>query len=185
MGSIPTSFRSTTDFGQLTGIDPLAGLRCPEEVTGTVTIERGEPTLGMDHMSDRRHYGSRRFLLDQLRVINLTGGVVQNDNQIQLPLVLKPSMLAAVDVEQHPRNRPTRPTPPVRAALPSCGDQTRRLQRLLHPRVAIVDAVLFAQFFMKMPHVEIRVPVAIQTEHSLQLFHWNTLRTRTVMPVVV
>src|SRR5262249_45929344 len=104
---------------------------------------------------------------------------------IQLPFVLKPSMLAAVDVEQHPRNRPTRPTPPVRAALPSCGDQTRRLQRLLHPRVAIVDAVLFAQFFMKMPHVEIRVPVAIQTQHSLQLFHRNTLRTRTVMPVVV
>src|SRR5262247_2206006 len=74
-------FQSTTDFGQLTGIDPLAGLRCPEEVTGTVTIERGEPTLGMDHVSDRRHYGSRRFLLDQLRVINLTGGVVQNSRR--------------------------------------------------------------------------------------------------------
>src|SRR5262249_5743387 len=91
-------FQSTTDFRQLTCIAPLASLRCPEEVTGTVTIERGEPSLGMDHVSDRRHNGSRRFLLDQLRVINLTGGVVQNDNQIELPFVLKPSMLAAVDV---------------------------------------------------------------------------------------
>jgi len=77
--------------------------------------------------------GSRRSLFDQLSVINFTGPVVQYDNPIQLPFVLKPSMLTAFDVQHHARNRPSRPRSSVPTTLPLCGYQAGALQQLLHP----------------------------------------------------
>jgi hypothetical protein len=40
----------------------------------------------------------------QLRVVDLAGGVVEDHGQVVPALVLKPLVLAAIDVQQHPRS---------------------------------------------------------------------------------
>src|SRR5688572_2161840 len=57
---------------------PVRGLRRSEEITGAIAVGRGEPSFGLHHVPNRRQDGPRRLLLDQLRVINFTGRVVQD-----------------------------------------------------------------------------------------------------------
>ncbi len=108
-----------------------------------------EDAFAFDDLAQRGHHRGRRFLLDQLRVVDLAGGVVQDHDQVVPALVLKPLVLAAVDVQQHPRQRPPWPSLAMRAALAPLGDQPRALQRLLDPGVAQMDAVLLASFSWK------------------------------------
>jgi len=42
--------------------------------------------------------------------------------------------------------------------------QTGRLKRLLHPRVAQSDTMFLAELLMKLPHVQIEVPVPMQAQ---------------------
>ena len=41
-------------------------------------------------------------------------------------------------------------------------------KRRLHPRVAELDPVLFAQLLVKVPHVEVEVLLPVQLQHLLQ-----------------
>ena len=66
-------------------------------------------------------------------------------------------MLAAVDVQQHPRHGPPRPPPPVRPAPVPLRHQAGSLQRLLHPGVAQLDPVLLPQLLVEVPHVQVEV----------------------------
>jgi len=63
-------------------IDFLAGLRRIEKVTATVAVKRAEQTPRCDHRAQPSHHRARRFLLHQLRVVDLAGGVVQNHDQV-------------------------------------------------------------------------------------------------------
>jgi len=49
------------------------------------------------------------------------------------------------------------------------------LQRLLHPAVAQLDAFGFPQLFMEVPHVEVRILVAVQSQHALGGRHRDSM----------
>jgi hypothetical protein len=52
----------------------------------------------LDHLAHRWHQGARSFLLHQLRIVDLASGIVQQSDQIVVPPIPKPGMLAGVDV---------------------------------------------------------------------------------------
>src|SRR5438309_3824925 len=104
--------------------------------------------------SKRSHDRPRRFLFDQLCVVNLARGVIQNDDQVIPAVVLQPAVLAAIDVQQHARKRPPLSTPPMRSASAAPFHQPRPLQYLLHPCVTQLQVVLALQFLVKMPDAE-------------------------------
>ncbi len=121
----------------------LAGLRRHEEVAPPVAVQGAEQPLGFDHFPQPRHHRPGRFLLHQLRVVDLAGGVVQDHDQVVPPLVAEPLVLAAVDVQQHARQRPPLSPSPMLSAPPvRLATRPGSLQRLLHPGVAQLDAVL-------------------------------------------
>jgi len=68
-----------------------------------VGIERTEHALPFDHRTQPGHHRGGRFLLGQLRIVDLAGGVVQDYDQIVPAFILKPLMIAAVDVQHHAR----------------------------------------------------------------------------------
>src|SRR5712672_3116849 len=76
-----------------------------------------------------------------------------------------------IGVSPHARHRPPFSSPAVLAAFSSARHQPRSLQRLLHEGVAQMDAMLFAELLMKVPHVQIEVGVPVQTQHLLHLGH--------------
>ena len=134
-----------------------------------VGIERTEQPLLFNHCPQPGHHGGGRFLLGQLRIVDLAGGVVQDHDQVVPALILKPLMIAAVDVQHHPRQR-TPLTPLAMHAAPGLAlHQTGSLQRLLHPRVAQPDLMFLAELLMKVPHVQIEVLVPIQAQNLFGL----------------
>ena len=165
-----------TDFGLRKGLDHLDAVRTTfqaftdhrptrrrrlKKVARPITVERAESPLPLHHFPQRRHHRARRFLLHQLRVVGLAGGVIQHLDQVIPTLVLKPLVPASVQVQQHPRQRPPRSPLAMHAPLPPLLHQPRPLQRQLHPRVAQLDAVPFLQLLVKMPHVQVRILLLI------------------------
>jgi hypothetical protein len=108
-------------------------------VESTLTRPWPEPTLLLHHRSQRGHDRQGRFFIDQLRVIDLTGGIVEYHDQV-VPLIGKPRGLARVDVRHHSRDRPAWLLSAVFASL-CCFHQPHQLQRLFDPRVAELDVV--------------------------------------------
>src|SRR6516165_5886422 len=83
-------------------------------------------------------------------------------------MILKPSVRAAVQMEQHPRQRPTGTPTSMHSSFAALPYQPGGLQGLLHPGVTQPHVMLFTQLLVKMPHVEIRVLLLIQPQ---DLFH--------------
>jgi hypothetical protein len=149
-----------------------------KKVTAPVTVERAKQTLDLDHFPQPGHHRACRFLFHQLRVVNLTGGIVQNHNQIVPALVAKPLVLAAVNMQQHPRYGPPLAPPAMLASLAPPGHQPGPLQRLLHERVAQLNLMLLFELLVKVPHIEIEVFLAIEPQHLFHLLHRHPLITR-------
>ena len=93
-------------------------------------------------------------------------------------------MPAAVDVQQHPRQRPPRTPLAMHSALAPPRHQPRSLQALLHPGVAEFDLMLARQLLVKMPHVQIEILLPIQPQHLLHHRHRHPLRRRLAAPPV-
>src|SRR5712692_423788 len=143
----------------------LPGLRRQPEVTGPIAIQSAENPAPLHHLAQRLKHRLGRFLLHQLRVIDLAGGVIQHHDQVVPLLIPQPAMRTAVDVQQHPDHRSPLAPPPMHAALPRLDRQPRSLQRQLHPGVAELDPVLLAQLLVKVPHTEIAILLPIQPQH--------------------
>src|SRR5260370_15432715 len=93
-------------------------------------------------------------------------------------------MLAAVDVQQHPGQRPPRPLLPVHPALPPLGHHPRPLQQPLHPAVADLHLVLGLQLLVKVPHVQIEILLPIQPQNFLHHRHRHFFGRRFSPPPV-
>ena len=98
-------------------IDLAAALRRIPEMGSAVGIERAEQPLPFDHRPQPGHHRGRCFFFGQLRIVDLAGGVVQDHDQVVPALILKPLVIAAVDVQHHPRQW-TPLTPPAVHAAP-------------------------------------------------------------------
>src|SRR5262249_6499166 len=105
-------------------------------------------------------------------------------DQIVPPLVPKPLVLTAVNVQQHARHRTPFSPPPILAALLAPCHQTGTLQRLLHPRVAQLDPVLLAKFLVEVPNVQVVVAFLIQPQNFLCRLQGHTLFARLVLPPI-
>src|ERR1700756_1843518 len=157
----PQLFQRPSKLRDMALIHLAASLRRHKEMTGPIAVQGAEYALLLDHLPHRRHQRARTLFIYQLRVIDLAGSVVQDGDQIVVPPIPKPGVLAGVDVQHHPRQWPARPPPPVLPSPPLLAHQPSSLQRLLYPGVADPDAVLLGQLFVEMPHVEIEVLLPI------------------------
>jgi hypothetical protein len=59
-----------------------------------VAVQRTEDAVCFDDFPHRRHQRPRALFLDRLCVIDLAGGVIEDRDQIVIPAVLEPGMLA-------------------------------------------------------------------------------------------
>src|SRR3954451_17833718 len=150
-------------------IDLPTTLRRKPEMGSAVGIERTEQPVLFNHRAQPGHHCGGCFLRRQLRIIDLTGGIVQDPDQAAPTFVLKPLMLAAVDVQHHPRKRTPFTPLAVHTALGLALYQTGCLQSLLHPRVAPSDLMFLAELLMKVPHVQIEVLVPVEAQNLFRL----------------
>jgi hypothetical protein len=72
-------------------------------MAAAVAVQRAKQPLLLNHLAQAGHHGACRFLFHQLRVVDLAGRIVQDHDQVVPPIVLKPAVLAAINVQQHPR----------------------------------------------------------------------------------
>jgi len=117
-------------------------------MTRPITIQSAKYPFLLDHSTQSRHHRSRGFFLDQLRIVDFAGGIIQDHNPVVPAIVIQPSVCAAIDVQQHPRQGSSLSPPAMRPAPLSPLHQPRSLQGLLDPRVAQLDRVLFLQLFV-------------------------------------
>src|SRR6266851_5248693 len=80
-------------------------------------------------------------------------------------LILEPAMAAAIDVQKHAWQHTPGSSFAMHSAFPSSLYQPGSLQGQLHPGVAELNLVLLAQLLVKMPHVQIEILLAIQSQH--------------------
>jgi len=129
----------------------------------------------------RGHYGLRRFILDELGVINLIGRIIHHHNQVVPSIILKSLMMTAVQVQQHGGQWPSGPTSTMTSALWRLLHQAGCLQASLHPVVAESNPMLRDQLLVEMLHisdvfarnglqerrrmVEIEILVSVQRQH--------------------
>jgi len=87
---------------QLMWVHLAGGLGRHEKVAGPVAVQRTENRLRFDHLPHHRHQRARACFLHQLGIVDLAGGIVQNGDQIVVPPVPEPGVLAGIDMQQHP-----------------------------------------------------------------------------------
>ncbi len=64
----------------------------------------------------------------------------------------------------------------MHAPFPSFLHQPGALQRQLHPRVTQLEIVFFHQLLVKVPHVEVKVLLLVQTQYFLHSLKRHPLR---------
>src|SRR5215472_14670026 len=185
MGSMPNSFkaRPTSVRSRASTGPPAFGVR-KKWLARSLYRHENHPFVSHD-VSDGGHDRAGGFLIDQLRVVDFAGRIVQDHDQVQLPFILKPTVLAAVNVQQHAWNRSARPPAPMWTAFAPDRNQPRSLKRILHPRIAVMDSMLLPQLLVKMTHIKIRILLPIQFQDLLQFLHGHLLRTWPFPSVVV
>src|SRR5713226_9448625 len=166
------------------GIDSSSYLGSEPEMAAPVAVQGAEHTFPLNHFFQPRHHRQGRFFFHQLRVIDLAAGIIQNHNQVIPALVLEPAMPAAIDVQQHAGQRPPRPPLTMHPAFSSARYQSRSLQGLFHPAVAELDLMVGHQLLVKMPHVQIVIPLAIESQHLLHHPQRDSLRRRPTPPAI-
>src|SRR6266536_1745379 len=140
-----------------------------------VAVQGAEHAFALDYFLQSCHHGQRRFFFHQLRVIDLAAGIVQNDNQVIPALILEPAMPAAIDVQQHTRQRTPRSSFAMHSALAPPLYQPGSLQGQFHPGVAECNLVLGAQLLMKMSHVQIEILLPVESQNLLHQGHGDSL----------
>ena len=106
-------FHRSADLRQPMRIDLLAGFAGDKEMAAAIAVQRAEQTFALDYFAQGNHHRAGGFFFHQLRVVDLARGVVQDHQQIVVAIVGKPAMLAAINVQQHARQGPTGPAPPM------------------------------------------------------------------------
>src|SRR5204862_5034582 len=172
---IPNSRRARPTWGQAMWVHFAAHLGSEPEMAAAVAIQGAKHALPRDHCLQPRHHRQRGFFFHQLRVIDLAGGIVENHQQVVPALVLEPAMPAAIDVQQHPRQRTAMAPLAMHSPLALPRHPSRSRPRQLDPRLTHTDSVLLHQLLVKVQHIEIEVLLAIQLMNQLSPCHRYTM----------
>ncbi|MGH6857037.1 MAG: hypothetical protein ACRECP_05165 [Methylocella sp.] len=81
------------DLCQLRAVDLAARCRRVKIMRAPIRIEVQGQAMRAKHLDQRPEGRGRAFLLDQKRRINLAGGIVQRDNQIERRRARQPDVL--------------------------------------------------------------------------------------------
>src|SRR5205085_7675632 len=112
----------TADLGELCPVDLVLALAGHEVMGAAIGVERAEQAVPANRLGQTKKARHRAFFVDQQRRIDLAGGVVERDDEIEIaPERRNPAMLRAILEQQHARQRPPHPLLAVRtpAAWPS------------------------------------------------------------------
>jgi hypothetical protein len=112
--------QSSADLREPLAVHHLSGFGSQPEVRSAITIQGAKKATLFDHFAQGHHHRGGGFLLDQLRVIDFTAGVVQNHDQIVL-LPAQPTMPAGVGVQQQPGHWPALSLTAMRTTLARFG----------------------------------------------------------------
>src|SRR5262249_20577250 len=108
-----------SDLGELPTVEGFTLLWVLKKMAGPITVERTKEAATFDDFPQCPHHGSCRFGLHELGIVDLTGRVIQNDDQVVPAIVLKPLMGAAVDVQHHAHQWTTRAALPMPRSVSS------------------------------------------------------------------
>jgi hypothetical protein len=122
----------------------------------------------LDHLDQPAEAADRALFLDQERRVDLAGGVVHGDDQVERRLVGEPGVLRAVLVQEHAAHRPPRP-------LAAMGAAPRRRRHPPGPLeiepgggVAELVAVALRQLLVEMLDGEALIVLLTQRPHALE-----------------
>jgi hypothetical protein len=157
------------DLGQLGLGNLAASFRGDEIMAAAVGVELHEQAVALDHLDQPAEAAERAFLVDQKRRVELAGGVIHGDDQVERRLALEPGVLRAVLVQEHAAHRPARPLAPM-GATPRCRRHRPGLLQV-DPggRVAELIAVPPLQLLVEVLDREPLVVLPIQRPHALEL----------------
>src|SRR5687768_16884013 len=134
-------------------------------MTRPVRVQAAENTFSFYHLPYSRHDRSGRFSFDQLGIIDLSGRIVEDHDQVVPPVVTEPLVTRPVDVQHHPLYRLSLTLLAMLFSRPLLRDQPRSLKKVLHPCVAHLDRVLLVQLLNEVLYVEIEILLAVQGCH--------------------
>src|SRR5215475_13078751 len=157
-------------------IDRLISLRGKKEMAGSIAVKRTKHALPLNHLAQRCHYCAGRYLLYQLGVIDLAGGVIHDHQQVVPAIVTEPAMLTGINVQEHPGQGPPRSPLTIFAALALRLYQSRSLQSLLHPGVTQLNLVFTLQLLVKVTHVEVKVLFLVEPQYFFYRSQRHSLR---------
>jgi hypothetical protein len=123
------------------GIDLVSRFGRNPEMAAAIAVQSTEHSLVLDDLLQFRHHRQARFLLRQLRVIDLAGGIVEDHNQVIPAFVLEPLMTTPIDVQQHGWQRTPWPALAMHSAFALARDESGSLQRRLYPGVTQITQV--------------------------------------------
>ena len=165
-------------------LETFPGLGGEEVVAAAVAVELHEQAVPLDHLDQPAPAAQRAFLGDQERRVELAGGVVHGDDQIERRLAREPGVLRAVLGQKHAAHRPARPFAPMATPARRRRHHPGLLEiepgRGVAERVAVPLLELLVQVFDR----KALIMLLIQRAHALELVLGRSLGRRLSEPPV-
>ncbi len=176
--------QGSPDLGQLGLGDLAAPFRREEVVAATVGVELHEQAVPLDHLEQPAEAAHRAFFVDQERRIELAGGVVHRDDQVERRLVGEPGVLRAVLMQQHATHWPARTLATMGAPSGCRRHHTGLLQ--VNPGRGVAELVVVAllQLLVEMLDREALIVLLIQRAHTLELVLGRPFGRRLASPAI-
>jgi hypothetical protein len=153
-------------------------------VAAAVGVELHEQAVPLDHLHQAAKAAQRAFLLDQEGRIDLAGGIVHGDDQVERRLIGQPGVLGAVLMQQHAAHRPARALAAMDAAPGRRLDHPGLLQVQPGGGVAELVAVPLLELLVEVLDGEVLVLLLVQRPHALELVLGRALRRRLADPAI-
>jgi hypothetical protein len=172
------------DLRRIAAVHPAAGLQRGEVMAASVRIQAARQAVRRERLQQPGE-GRRRPLLDhQNRRVDRTGGVIQRHHQVAGGRPRHPDVARRILMQHHPRQRPTRPPAPVRAASLRPRQQTAPLQQRLGPGITPAEA-LAHQMLVEVLGGEAGIAGPIQADHVLRVGRGRAVARRPSQPAVL
>jgi len=153
-------------------------------MAAAIGVELHEQAVALDHLDQPPQAAHRAFLLDQEGRIELAGGVIHRDDQVERRSAGEPRVPRAVLVQHHASHRPARAFTAMRPAPGRRRHRAGLLQVQPGGGVAELVAVALLELLVKVLDGEALVHPPIQHAHALQLALGRSPGRRLASPAV-